>query len=105
MSTYKDHGLQAPPYDVAVWADDKAQPCIDGRPRWSRQDGQAPPTVGTIIIVTVNGIGKALVTGYFEEEGWLGLRCKLLEPPERLRKQPGFDANAGHVFGPEYTVL
>lgn len=62
---------------------------------------EPPPPIGAEIIVTMNGCGPAIVTGYFVLENFLGLRCRLLSPPAWHVKQNNGDPN-GHVFGPEF---
>jgi hypothetical protein len=60
----------------------------------------APPAVGEKIEITMNGIGEATVTGYFTEDGWLGVRFRAHNPPEWYVKQNGRDCE-GHAFGVE----
>lgn len=63
----------------------------------------APPAIGSHIVVRMNGCGPAIVTGYFVEEGYLGLVCELTNAPEWHKKQNNNDPR-GHVFGPEFDM-
>lgn len=64
----------------------------------------APPAIGANIYVTINGCGPAVVTGYFIEGGFLGVRCRLTNPPEWHVKRNKGNPN-GHVFGPEFVPM
>jgi len=71
--------------------------------KWSGDD--APPAIGTKIRISMNGIGPAIVRGYFVEYGWLGLLTEVLSPPDwwvRQNVKPGKPAPLGHVFGVEF---
>ena len=72
-----------------------------GALKWSNPE--APPAIGTEIVVTINNCGPAVVTGYFTQGGFLGLRCKLHSPPEWHVKQNKGNPH-GHVFGPEFRL-
>lgn len=89
-----------PPYTaLPVWSDAAA---LDRTVvKWVNPE--PPPPIGAEIIVTMNGCGPAIVTGYFVEDNWLGLRCRLTNPPEWHVKQNKGDPN-GHVFGPEFKL-
>jgi hypothetical protein len=86
-TTYRE----LPPLDGLQWVSDTA-----------------PPAIGSPIIATINACGPAIVTGYFTLEGYLGLMCDLITPPDWQVKQnanqarKGFGNHAGHVFGPEF---
>jgi hypothetical protein len=95
---YADHAT-LPAWTRAVWVDGKVQP--SELPRWSAPFD--PPAVGAAIVVTMNGCGPAVVTGYFTQEGWLGVRCRLLDPPAWHVKQNNGNPN-GHVFGAEFKL-
>lgn len=71
----------------------------DAPVKWGGKE--PPPAIGDEIVVTINRCGPAVVTGYFVEDGWLGLKCRLHNPPEWHVKQNKGDPN-GHVFGPEW---
>ncbi|MFZ3482053.1 hypothetical protein [Sphingomonas sp. 3-13AW] len=59
-----------------------------------------PPAIGAAIVATINGCGPAIVTGYFTQEGYLGVLCDLLAPPAwHVRQNKGNPR--GHLFGPE----
>lgn len=62
-----------------------------------------PPAIGTEIVVKTNGCGPAVVTGYFSQGPWLGLKTKLHNPPEWHVKQNKGNPN-GHSFGPEFEI-
>lgn len=86
-----------PAYVAPVWEGAK---CLNRDAlKWGGQ--HAPPAIGTEIYVTINNCGPAIVTGYFIEDNWLGLRCRLTNPPEWHVKQNKGNPN-GHVFGPEF---
>jgi hypothetical protein len=46
-----------------------------------------PPAIGQEIRISMNGIGPAIVKGYFSSEGWLGVMTLALDPPAWLLKQ------------------
>ena len=55
------------------------------RLKWS---GEFPlPEVGSRVYVAMNRIGWAIVKGYFESEGYVGVMTLPTEPPEWLRAQ------------------
>ena len=92
---------EAPAFERVRVVDDRILPSETGAPRWSNEAD--PPAVGTGIVVTMNGCGPATVTGYFIQDGFLGLRCDLTDPPEWHRRQN--DGNpSGHVFGAEFRL-
>jgi len=83
--------------------DDKGKPLPSptGAIRWGGK--VPPPAIGTAIFVIVNGRFPAKVTGYFTEEGFLGLRCTFTEDIEVF----GRKIKAGtedHTFGPEFVL-
>jgi hypothetical protein len=91
------------PADWVKW-----QPAPDATPpadkmKWSGED--EPPAIGTKIRITMNGIGPAIVRGYFVEYGWLGLLTEVLSPPDwwiKQNREPGKPDPLGHVFGVEF---
>jgi hypothetical protein len=89
-----------PPYQVAIWEDGNFLN-MGTAPKWSKDT--EPPPVGTEIIATINGCGPAVVTGYFVQDGWLGLCCTLHNPPDWHLKQNGGPCTS-HVFGPEFRL-
>ena len=91
-----------PAYEIARWEDGKVVNAPDAI-KWGRKDGLPPPATGSRIIVLINNCGPAIVTGYFVEHGWLGLRCRLTNPPEWHVRQNNGNPN-GHVFGPEFRL-
>jgi hypothetical protein len=46
-----------------------------------------PPTLGSRVLVTMNGLGSGTVKAYFVESGWLGVHVDLDSPPEWWVKQ------------------
>jgi hypothetical protein len=71
-------------------------------PKWSGD--KAPPAVGDKVRISMNGIGPAIVRGYFVEYGWLGVLTEVLNPPKWWVEQnvkPGKPAPLGHAFGVE----
>lgn len=93
---------ELPPYEFAVWTGTGPEPAAPGNYLWSRKDGAPPPAIGDRIRITMNSCGPAIVTGYFTEGEWLGVRCTLLDPPAwHIRQNKGVTTN-GHVFGPEF---
>lgn len=99
MKNDNRYNLTVPPKFV-VYDGDSDSTKIDGI-KWS--GGEFVPGIGTEVTVRVNFIGKATVTGYFVEHGWLGLHVKPSDPPEWYVKQNGRGAGC-HVFGAEITV-
>lgn len=93
-----------PPFELAVWTDGKLTPATPGKALWSRKDGTAPPAIGDRIRITMNSCGPAVVTGYFVQDGWLGVRCTLLDPPAWHQRQNNGVTTNGHVFGPEFEL-
>jgi hypothetical protein len=94
---YKDHGTDCPawvPHSVAGVTRDAI--------RWSNPTH--PPKVGQVIAVTINGCGPAIVTGYFTQDGWLGVTNRLIDPPDWFLKQNGGNVT-GHSFGAEIRPL
>lgn len=77
-------------------------PSPTGLPRW--YNAAPVPAIGTVVEVTMNRIGMATVTGYFVEEGFLGLIITIHNPPEWHRKA-NRDLKNGHVFGTEIRFL
>lgn len=98
---------ELPPYQLAVWLDEprRVEPAAPGKALWSRADGAPPPAIGDRIRVTMNSCGPAIVTGYFVQDGWLGVRCTLLDPPDWHKRQNNGVATNGHVFGPEFAFV
>lgn len=45
------------------------------RLEWSGK--QAPPRIGDAVHVYMNGLGPGIVTGYFEDEGFLGVSVEV----------------------------
>lgn len=75
--------LELPNWAPAVWSDDgkTVAPAPEGVARWGapKHDlDRVPPALGDIIMV--GGWGPAVVSAYFVEEGWLGVRSTLLAP-------------------------
>jgi hypothetical protein len=76
----------------------------DGQaPVWSGRAFDTPPAIGERIKVRMNGLGHALVVGYFTEGGYLGVRVKYESPPEWFVRQNGGNVE-GAVFGAEITT-
>ena len=98
--TYREHQTP-PPWEQLIQYGGTIAPATPALVRWG--NSTPPPPVGTRIIVTINSCGPATVTGYFTQDGYLGLRCDLLDPPEWHRRQNKGNV-AGHVFGPEFRV-
>jgi hypothetical protein len=88
-----------PAYVAPVW--DHGKVMNPDAVKWSH--AEPPPPIGARIVVTMNKCGPAVVTGYFVEDGWLGLRCDLTDPPEWHVKQNKGNP-AGCVFGPEFKL-
>lgn len=86
-----------PAFIQLEWKDGRAVEA--DKPRWGGT--VPPPPIGAEIVVTINGCGPAIVTGYFVEGNFLGLRCRLTDPPAWHVKQNKGDPN-GHVFGTEF---
>lgn len=78
--------------------------------RWSAKF--PVPAIGTAVTVTMNRIGPAIVKGYFESHGWLGIMVLPTNPPQWLidqrKKNPGKLAwqkeGIACVFGAEFIV-
>jgi hypothetical protein len=89
---------QVPAYEQAVYENGMVANAKEGALIWAGK--VAPPPVGEKIVVTINSLGEAEVVGYFSQDGFLGLRTKLDNPPAWYLKQNGGNV-PGHVFGPE----
>lgn len=89
-----------PAYVQSIWVDGR---CVnkDAPVKWG--GNVAPPPIGAEIVVMMNRCGPAIVTGYFIEGGWLGVRCTLTDPPEWHVKQNKGDPD-GFIFGPEFKM-
>lgn len=74
---------------------DRKSPAV----KWSNKN-PVPPAVGDTVTVTMNGIGKGKVLGYFIEHGWLGLHVWPSKPPDWFRKQ-----NKGVKFYPGQALV
>jgi len=66
--------------------------------KWSNKN--PVPAIGDVVEVSINKLGAAVVKGYFEESGWLGLIVDLVDAPDWHKRQNGNDPR-GHVFGAE----
>ena len=66
-------------------------------PFWSGEN--PPPAIGSRVKVRFNGFGDGTVTGYFLEEGFLGLEVAVDKQPDWHIKQGG--TNPICVFGAE----
>lgn len=64
-----------------------------------------PPAIGATIKVTMNGLGDAAVVGYMIVGGYLGLKVRLMAPPDWWVKQTQREGRGIHepalVFGAE----
>ena len=98
--TYLEHKT-LPAYEQAIRGENNEVLNPPGALKWSGDI--PPPAIGTLIIITMNWVGPAEVTGYFEDGGWLGLRCTVLDPPSWHHKQDHAHLN-GHIFGPEFRL-
>jgi hypothetical protein len=90
-----------PAWEPVTTKDASILPANPGFVRWGA--AEPPPTIGSKIIVTMNNCGPATVTGYFTQDGFLGLRCTLHSPPEWHRRQNKGNTD-GYVFGPEFRI-
>lgn len=94
--------LDTIPAYAAIERDAEGNITNKGAILWGGKD--APPAIGSTIYIAINRCGPAVVTGYFIEGGFLGVRCRLTNPPEWHVKQNKGDPN-GHVFGPEFVAM
>jgi hypothetical protein len=60
----------------------------------------APPAIGAKVKSKINGLGEAEVVAYVAVEGYMGIQCKFLNPPEWFVKQSKGEL-IGVLFGPE----
>lgn len=85
--------------DLAAWR----RPDDDGEaPKWSAPFD--PPALGARVRVRINNLGPATVTGYFVQDGYLGVITKLDAAPDWYVKQNGGNV-PGHSFGAEIDLL
>lgn len=71
-------------------------------PYWSGKF--LPPSIGDRVTVNFNEFGKAVVTGYFVENGFLGFHCRPTKRPKwHVQQDPDRDVIC--VFGIEFTPL
>lgn len=69
--------------------------------KWS---GDFPiPAAGTRVFITMNGIGWAVVKGYFESAGYVGLMTLPTNPPKWLRDQRKRDLKSGRQM-PDWMI-
>lgn len=93
----------APAFErIVAGPDGLPLPASSDLPRWGGKFD--PPAIGETIRCTVNGLGLAVVTGYFTLEGFLGFICDLTDAPEWHRKQNNGNPR-GHLFGTEFEPL
>ena len=70
--------------------------------KWSGKAGALPPSVGTEIEISMNGIGRATVVGHFIEYGYLGVWAVAHKAPDWMQKQKGgLKCPVVGVFGAE----
>lgn len=71
---------------------------------WS--NAERIPYIGDTITVKMNGLGPAVVTGYWLEGDcpFIGLIVSLLEPPEWWIKQNGTEPKHSYVTGREVKI-
>ncbi|USN15626.1 hypothetical protein KIKIMORA_05080 [Brevundimonas phage vB_BpoS-Kikimora] len=88
-----------PQWEALEWdADGRPVETQSLLPRWGGEE--PPPAVGSEVEANFNNLGRAVVTGYFTEGGFLGLIVRFVDPPAYLTKQNKGDV-IGHLFGPE----
>lgn len=65
-----------------------------------------PPAIGTEVIVRINAIGRARVTGYATYGGYLGVMVYPLDPPAWWIQQNGLPSpeRPSLVYGAEIRV-
>lgn len=69
--------------------------------KWS---GSFPlPAIGSRVFVTMNSIGWAVVKGYFESAGYVGVMTKATNPPKWLRAQHRRDLKSGRTM-PKWRI-
>ena len=59
------------------------------------------PSIGEKIELLINNLGTAVVRGYFVEDNYLGVACKLDSPPQWWVRQNGNDNKLVGAFGTE----
>jgi hypothetical protein len=92
---------QVPAFQPAIWSEGRLQN-PEAPVRWSAKF--MPPAVGDVIQINVYNQWKpAEVLGYFVQDGWLGCRCKCLEPPADFLKQNGGNVDC-YSFGLEIKI-
>lgn len=99
--TYQELDTVPAYVQLPKWSDPSELEPFRDQVKWVNE--APPPAIGAEILVTINSCGPAIVTGYFVEGGWLGLRCRLTNPPAWHVKQNKGNPN-GHVFGPEFRA-
>jgi hypothetical protein len=66
------------------------------------------PEIGERINIHMNGIGQAIVKGYFHEHDWVGVLAKPLKPPkwyvEQNKRYKGVLRDCAGVFGAEFDL-
>jgi hypothetical protein len=93
---------EVPAYEkVGLWSEKPPEP-TPGYSRWGAEFD--PPAIGAHVRVLTNGLGAAIVTGYFVQAGWLGVIVKLTAPANWYVKQNGGNL-PGHSFGPEIELI
>ena len=66
--------------------------------KWSGKG--AIPAVGDTVNVRLNSIGEGCVTGYFVQDGYVGVKVKIFNPPEWMKcNNP--EGEDSFIFGAE----
>lgn len=69
--------------------------------KWSGRKYMPVPDVGTVVNVTMNGLGLATVLSHHVVEGWLGVMVRFHNPPEYYTRQNHGANPPGLVYGAE----
>lgn len=95
---------EVPLYEVPQYDDPKVATPANAAPGKVLWGGKhEPPAIGSKVRVTMNGLGRGTVRGYFVECDWLGLLVELHNPPQWWAKQNP-QRPLAHIFGIEFAL-
>lgn len=83
----------APMKDVDLYPE-----IFPGLLKWS--NAAPPPAIGAEVKLNFNNLGAGIVEAYFAQDGYLGVKVKLANPPAWYVEQNKGNV-AGHAFGAE----
>lgn len=77
----------------------------DPAARWVSTAFAAPPPVGAIVTLRINGEWRGRVTGYFVEHGFQGIEVECTHAPDWWRKRRDPADTKGYFFGVDLAEI